>query len=787
MFLGRNSRADRTAVRVGLVDLQAAQRSILGNHTNRHGIGAGFASLGYGQRCGGSAINHSDRNRLRSAAFASGGDQGNVLGSHRHDQFIVVAARCKFLCKGAHRSRQTGQVRIVRGQRKEASAVISVVDRAVRAADGADQTVLRVGTGIKNLLQLHAIGSGGSRIDLEERHAAGLAVIGGVAVKLTGFGQIRGGDHDRALGITLQGNLVQIFQCVSIDSKQIAVGRASLHTAAGAHIDLITVHNGGGGCLRGDLVALQIGQSAGGGIHSSGCDVAVLGGEVYAALFHAVSNGGALVAHPGQRDIRDHFAGQTVQCVQMGIPFPTAGAVIGTNDHRITNNHRTGPIMAAQRGLAPYQFAGSSIDTDEVTVFSFTVPIAGIDIAVVISNGGIVLATQRINKTPNGFQRLCMKGFDSATGLGAENQAIAIGGGNNVKTAVALHLVGSQHLTGLQVRLCNRGLTHKNQRIINNDHAAGGIGPAGTLGHDPFGDRSFSGSRRLGIGDGHIVDAVSEIGPVCSGVIGIFPRNKNLSIRRGRGTVAQRPHIPGAAGIQRNGGFAGSIGGHGLGIGVKECPTIENCMFLCGSQRHRQGLVQFRGILVGGFILFIHKIAEACQRLGFEILCSVTGNIHKVAAFQDDSVHRCCKLGTVQVICHIGSRAKQTALNGQVSGCAADSHIVLPLGSEDFLVGVHQQMQRRDIFCAVAVTVIDIVSQAEVGQLDGIFQNLQGYRQVNHRFAFVRACSGGHIVAIQADGNIDRVGFCGQCGSGDHTHHHDQHQQNTQNAFFHVC
>ena len=252
----------------------------------------------------------------------------------------------------------------------------------------------------------------------------------------------------------------------------------------------------------------------------------------------------------------------------MGVTLPTAGTIVGTNDDCIANHGRTSPIVSAKGSLTPHQLAGSGIDADKVAVFGFTVPVAGIDIAVMISDGGVILTAHRIDEYPDGFQGLCIKGFDPAAGQRAENQAITIGGGNDVKTAVAIHLVCSQHFAGLQVSLRDRGLTHKNQCVIRNDHTAGGIGPACAFRNNPFGHRGGSGNRRFGIGDGHIVEAVAEIGPVGSGVIGIFPGNKNLCISRRRIAVAQRPHIPGAAGIQRNGGFAIDIGGHSLGVGV---------------------------------------------------------------------------------------------------------------------------------------------------------------------------------------------------------------------------
>ena len=93
-----------------------------------------------------------------------------------------MAAWCKFLCKCTCRSRQAGQVGIVGGQSEKATAVIAVVNRAVRTADGTNQAVLGVGTGIKNLFQLSTIGSGGVGVDFNEGHAARCAIVGGVAV-----------------------------------------------------------------------------------------------------------------------------------------------------------------------------------------------------------------------------------------------------------------------------------------------------------------------------------------------------------------------------------------------------------------------------------------------------------------------------------------------------------------------------------------------------------------------------------------------------------------------------
>ena len=152
MLFGCNFRADCTAIRVGLVDFQTAQRSILGYGTNRYGVGSGIIALGHNHRCSGRAINQGDCYRLGNTAFAGSGRERDTLGPYGHHQLIVVAARCEFLCKCTYRSGDAGQVGIVGGQGKEAAAVIAVVNRAVRAADGADQAVLGVGTGIENLL-----------------------------------------------------------------------------------------------------------------------------------------------------------------------------------------------------------------------------------------------------------------------------------------------------------------------------------------------------------------------------------------------------------------------------------------------------------------------------------------------------------------------------------------------------------------------------------------------------------------------------------------------------------
>ena len=202
MLLGCNFRADRAAIRVGLVDFQTAQRSILGYGTNRYGVGSGITALGHNDRCRGRAINQGDCNRLSNTAFAGSGRERDTLGPYGHHQLVVVAARCKFFCKCTHRSGDAGQVGIVGGQGKEATAVIAVVNRAVGTADGADQAVLGMSTGIENLLQLSAVSSGSIGIDLNEGHAARCAIVGGVAVQFAGFGQISRGNQNRALGIT---------------------------------------------------------------------------------------------------------------------------------------------------------------------------------------------------------------------------------------------------------------------------------------------------------------------------------------------------------------------------------------------------------------------------------------------------------------------------------------------------------------------------------------------------------------------------------------------------------
>ena len=56
MLFGCNFRADCTAIRVGLVDFQTAQRSILGYGANRHGISTGIIALRHDYCCGSSTV-----------------------------------------------------------------------------------------------------------------------------------------------------------------------------------------------------------------------------------------------------------------------------------------------------------------------------------------------------------------------------------------------------------------------------------------------------------------------------------------------------------------------------------------------------------------------------------------------------------------------------------------------------------------------------------------------------------------------------------------------------------
>ena len=116
-----------------------------------------------------------------------------------------------------------------------------------------------MGAGIENLFQLSAVSSGSIGIDLNEGHAARLAIIGCVAVQFSGFGQISRGNQNGTLRIAQQGNFVQVFQGIGVYRKEVTFCSTHLHTAACANIDLIAVHNGGGCCLRGNLVALQVG------------------------------------------------------------------------------------------------------------------------------------------------------------------------------------------------------------------------------------------------------------------------------------------------------------------------------------------------------------------------------------------------------------------------------------------------------------------------------------------------------------------------------------------------
>ena len=787
MLCGIKGGSNSATVRVALVDLQAAQRSIGGYHTHGHGVSAGFIALGHNDGCGSATVNQSNGNRLCNTALAGSGGNGNALSAHGNSQFVLMQVGLKFFLKGAHRCGHTGQVRVVGSQCNQGCAVVTVVDGAVRSADGANQAVLGMLGSIIDFFQFYTFNGGSVGIDLNQGHTTGSAVIGCIAVQLAGFSQVSGRNQDRTLGIAQQGYFVQIFQSVCIDSKQVTGSCTGLHAAACTDVNLIAVHNRGCSCLRCNLVALQVRQSTGGCFDCCRSNVAVLGGEVHTAFFRTVSDGGALIAHAGQADIRNHFTGQAVQCVQVRVTGPTAGTVVATKDNCVANDHSTGPVVTAHGGLAPHQITGSSIDANVVGFFVFCVPVTGINVSIMIGYGRVVLATLFIGKYPDGVQSLGVKSFDLTARLRAEDEAIAIGRRDDGKSGATAHLVGRQHFASLQVGFGDGGLSHKDQGVIHDDHTAGGIGPAGALGNCPLFHRSYSRNGSLCVGDCHVVLAVTEVCPVSIDVVGVLPGYKHFCISGRRNTIAHGPYIPSAAGVGGKYSLTLCIGGQSLGISIKRSSAVEHLILCLGDVLHGQplpvfpllgssyqvqshGSVQLADVIKADFALCIHKVTETGIGIGVEVAAGVACNIQEVAILQDNAVcgghniHGTVCSGclfvngalAVVVIADIFRETEQAVGEVNATGRTADGNIVLPLDTVHQFVGIYQQMQCSDVFFAIAVSVIGISLQAVAGQFNLVSQDLQSNGQTHHSLTLIGAGTGGQVGAILADGNVYR-------------------------------
>ena len=481
------------AVAVGFVQMQQGQGGVAARFPDGDGVGARVGALGDGE--GGRGIAVGQRHgggsaaaiETDAAAVTGSGGKRDAPGALGHHQLVAHTARGKGAVPLARVGGQCGQVRLVFGKGKDTAAVVAVVNGAVGAADGADKAKLLM-TGRIVDLRFHGVCAGAvGGIHGDEGHAAGLAVIGGVAVEPAGLGQIGRGDHHRALGIGQQGHGIQTLQSVGIGHDEVA-GAVAVgdDAAAGTEEHLISVYHRGGGGLGGHLAALQVGQGAGGGVHRGGGDVTVLGGEIHPALFGAVRHRGALVAHAGEGEIGDHIARGLIQGQQVGIADKAVGTVVGTHDDGIAHHGGACPVKAAGDGLFPHKTAVGGIDADEVGVLGLAVPKAGVQIAVGVGDGGVVLALQLVGEHPPGLQSPGVKGLDLAAGQGAENSSVRIGGGDDHIAAAGGHGGLAQQITGLQIHLFQGGHIHKNEGVVGDDKGAGAVLPAAAEGFRPF-------------------------------------------------------------------------------------------------------------------------------------------------------------------------------------------------------------------------------------------------------------------------------------------------------------
>ena len=517
---------------IDFINIQRAQIAVVAEGDNVHGVGAGIIAKGDLDLGGGLAVHdlHGGGGALAvhgdGGTLAGGGGEAHTLGAAGNAHLIRHGAGGELGLERTHAAAQRREVSVVIGQSKDPAAVVAVIEGAVGAADGADEAELLVAGRAVDLGLDGVLAGTVSGIYGDEGNAAGLAVVGGIAVELAGVLQIGGGKHHRALGIRLHGDGVQAIEGVGIGHNDVAVAVAACHNAAaGAEDHKVTVHHGGGGSLKGNLAALQIGQGAALGIHCHGGNVAVFGGEIGSALLSAVGNGGALVAHAGKGDVGNDIAVLSVQSEEVGIAVIAACAVIATHDHSIAHHGGAGPVEAAGDGLLPNQRTIGGLDAHKVSVTGLALPVAGIQIAVGIGDGAVVLAAQLVGEGPLGLQRLGVKGLHLAAGDGAVDHAIGIGGRHDGIAAAVKHGGFLDKRTGLQIHFFQRIAGHEYQRIVGNDKAAGGGRPTAAVFLDPLFSGGFHGSRGGRIGDGHVIEAVAEVRPVV-GVVSVSRRDE---------------------------------------------------------------------------------------------------------------------------------------------------------------------------------------------------------------------------------------------------------------------
>ena len=112
--------------------------------------------------------------------------------------------------------------------------------------------------------------------------------------------------------------------------------------------------------------------------------------------------------------------------------------------------------------------------------------------------------------------------------------------------------------------------------------------------------------------------------------------------------------------------------------------------------------------------LTIHKIVEACIGFTIKTPAGVAGDIHKIAALNDDLVGSSAPSGTGQrvlaiyIVIQIFIESKNTALKIAGTGTSCERYLI-PASAVQIFVGIDGQMQRGDFIFSVAVRIISII------------------------------------------------------------------------------
>ena len=383
-------------------------------------------------------------------------------------------------------------------QREQVAAVILVIENAVRIGDDAADAVI-LGVRIRGIQRLlNGFGAVGLRLD--DVDAARVVVIGHIQVQVSGV-LISGGQQDRALGIgrLLHAPLDLLGRRIDADHALIAA------PAADAEVDQAVIDHGRAGRARTVCRAVhrvQLTQCAV-GVQLGPAQLGRVAGKPDLAVC-AADAGADLFAYLAAIEVGLCLAGQLVAADQM--------ARVVADNNIIAHNGCTCPVETCGIQHAPLNGAGAGVEADK-GIFA-AVAKAHINIAVRIDDGALGLSALFIGVHPQGFQRFGAESLYLAAAQGAEQDAVAIGGGNGTPTGGSRHRGAGLDRTVRPIHPFQGAAAHGDDVSVHQDHRAGRVAPAGIELLRPYQLGEVSRNGCPCISDAVVPGVAAEAGPI---------------------------------------------------------------------------------------------------------------------------------------------------------------------------------------------------------------------------------------------------------------------------------